>query len=157
MLVGQHPLHRLLRHQEAAKGRDRDGLRHFRRHQISEGAAGPPAGIVDHHVRRSDLALDQAEQPLDLIGIGGVAGEGAGAGLGAQRAELSGLARGQRDPDALAGQQPRQRGAEAFAGADDQGSLVFGYFHARLPRLAAGGLVPRARLVTKIAAGPRSG
>ena len=84
------------------------------------------AGVVDDHVGRADLALDQAEQPLDLLGLGGVAGKGAGAGLAAERAELFGVARGQRDPDALAGEQPRQRGAQALAGADDQGGLVLG-------------------------------
>ena len=37
----------------------------------------------------------------------------------------SGRARGERDANALAGKQPRQRCAEALAGADDQGNLVF--------------------------------
>ena len=72
-------------------------LRDIRRHQIGEGAARPSAGVVDDDVRRADLALDHAEQPLDLFGLGGVAGKGAGAGLGAERAELFDLARGERD------------------------------------------------------------
>src|SRR5262249_47817394 len=78
---------------------------------------------------------DHAEQTLDLFGLGGVAGKGAGAGLGAERAELFDLARGQRDLDAFACEQPRQRGAQAFAGADDQGNLVLRYFHGRGPRM----------------------
>ena len=88
MLVGQHALRRLLRHQETAERADRDRLRDLGRHQIDERAARPPAGVIDHEVGRADLALDQAEQPLDLVRIGGVAGKGAGAGLAAERAEL---------------------------------------------------------------------
>ena len=73
------------------------------------------------------------EQPLDFVGLGGVAGKGAGAGLGAERAELFDFARGERDLDAFAREQPRQRCAQAFAGADDQGNLVFWQFHGRGP------------------------
>ena len=98
-----------------------------------KGAARPPAGVVDDDIGRADLALDQAEQPLDLLGLGRIAGKGVGAGLGAERAELFDLARGERDLDAFAREQPRQRCAQAFAGADDQGGLVFRHFHARAP------------------------
>jgi hypothetical protein len=133
MLVGQHAAHRLLRHQKAAEGADRDGLGYIGRDQIGECAPRPPAGIVDDEVGRADLAFDQAEQALDFLRIGGIAGKGAGAGLGAERAELFDLARGQRHLDALARKQPRQRCAKTFAGADDQGVLVFWRFHARVP------------------------
>jgi hypothetical protein len=95
--------------------------------------ARPSAGVVDHHVGHADLALNQSEQPLDVVGLGGVAGKGPRPGLGAQRAELFDCARGQRDTDALAGEQPRQRRTEAGADADDQGCFVFRYFHGRSP------------------------
>ena len=104
MLVRQHPLRRLLRHQEAAEGADGDRLRDLGRHQVDKGTARAAAGVIDHEVGRAELALDQAEQPLDLVGVGGVAGKGAGPGLGAERAELLDLARGQRDLDALLGE-----------------------------------------------------
>src|SRR5450432_3596666 len=90
------------------------------------------ARIVDHHVGHADLAFDQPEQPLDVVGLGGVAGKGLRAGLGAECAEFFDFACRQRDTDALAREQPRERGAEAFAGADDQGRLVFWRFHLRL-------------------------
>ncbi|MGB6418105.1 MAG: hypothetical protein WBF50_16115, partial [Pseudolabrys sp.] len=48
------------------------------------------------------------------------------AGLAAQRAELLGFARRERDVDLLAGEYARQRSAQAFAGADDESCLVFG-------------------------------
>jgi hypothetical protein len=99
MLVRQHPFRRLLGDQEAAEGANGDRLRHFRRHQIDERAARASGGVINHHVGAADLALDQAEQPLDLIGVGGIAGKGVSAGLAAQRAELCGLA--SRASDAL--------------------------------------------------------
>ena len=39
-----------------------------------------------------------------------------------------------RDADALLGQQSRQRGAQAFAGTDDEGDLVFRVFHEVISR-----------------------
>ena len=65
--------------------------------------------------------------------VGGIAGKGARAGLRAKRAELFDLACRQRDLDAFAGKQPRQRRAQALAGADDEGVLVFWRFHRRSP------------------------
>ena len=76
--------------------------------------------------------------------LGGVAGKGAGAGLGAERAELFDLACGERNPDALAREQPRQRCAQSLAGADDQGSLVFWHFHGRGPRMVGLDIFRRA-------------
>ena len=133
MLVRQHSLGRLLRHQKAAEGADRDRLRDIRRHEVGEGAAGASAGVIDDDIRRADLALDQPEQPFDFLRIGGVAGKGPAPGLGAERAELLDFPRGQRDADALFGEQPRQRCAQAFAGADDQGDLVVRRFHGHCP------------------------
>src|SRR4051812_28761041 len=124
MLVRQHALRRLLCHQEAPESGHRHRLSNFCRHEIDEFSAGPAARVVDHEIGRADFALDQAEQSLDLFRIGGVTGIGASAGLVAERAELLDLARSQRDANVLAGEQPRQRGAEALAGADDQGNLV---------------------------------
>jgi len=50
VLVGQHPLHRLLRHQKAAEGADGHRLGHIGRHQIDEHAARPATGVIDDHV-----------------------------------------------------------------------------------------------------------
>ena len=133
MFVGQHALYRLLRHQEAAEGRDRDRIGDVGRHQIGEGAARPPAGVIDDEIGCGDLALDLAEQPLDVVGVGGIAGKGAGAGLGAERAEFFDFAGGERDADFFAGKQPRQRCAQSLAGADDQGGLVGWRLHGRSP------------------------
>ena len=47
--------------------------------------------------------------------------------------ELFDLARGNRDTKAFAREQPRQRCAQAFAGADDESGLVFRRFHRRIP------------------------
>src|ERR1700739_2748619 len=57
MLVGQHPLRRLLRHQKAAERADHDGLRDLRRYEVEKGTAGTRARIVDDKVGGGDLAL----------------------------------------------------------------------------------------------------
>ena len=111
MLVRQHAPCRLLRHQKAAEGADRDRLRHIGRHQVDKGAARPAAGVVDDNIGRGDFALDQTEQPFDFVGIGGIAGKGFCAGLGAELAELFDFSRGERDLDVFARKQPRQRSA----------------------------------------------
>ncbi len=67
--VRQHALDRLLRHQEAAEGADRDGLRHIGSRKFHEGAARPAAGIVDHHVGCADVALDRFEQRATSSGL----------------------------------------------------------------------------------------
>ena len=69
MLVGQHALRRLLRHQEAAKGADRDRLRDVGRHELDEGAARPAAGVVDHEIGRADLALDRPNSRSTSSGL----------------------------------------------------------------------------------------
>jgi hypothetical protein len=81
----------------------------------------------------ADLALDYAEETLDFLGLGRIAGKGTGAGLGTERAEFFDSARGEGNLDAFAREQPRQRCAQSFAGADDQGNLVFWNFHERSP------------------------
>ena len=92
MLVGQHVLHRLLRHQKAAERADRDRVGDVGRHKVCKGAARPSAGVIDDDIRHCDLALDLTEQPFHFVGIGGIAGESAGAGLGAERAKFFDLA-----------------------------------------------------------------
>ena len=134
-MVGQHPFHGLLRHQESAKGADRNRLRDIGGNEVDEGAARPPAGVVDDEVGYRDFTLDQPEQALDLVGLGRVAGKRACAGLAAERAELFDLAGRQRNPNAFAGKYPRQRGAEAFAGADNEGGFILRDFHGRFPYL----------------------
>jgi len=133
MPIGQHPFQSLLRHQEAAERADRDRLGDIGGDQIDERAACPGAGIVDHEVGRGDLALDEAKQPLDVIGSGGVAGKRLCPGLAAERAKLFAAACGERDADAFTGQQPRQRCTEALAGADNQSGLVVRLFHLPSP------------------------
>jgi hypothetical protein len=133
VLVRQHADRRLLRHQKAAEPADRDRLGDIGGHEVDERAARPSAGVVNHQIRYRDLALHQPEQALDFVGVGGVAGKGAGAGLGTERAEFFDSACRQRDADTLFGEQPRQRRAEAFAGADDQGGLKDRRFHKRCP------------------------
>jgi len=96
---------------------------------VDKSPARPSAGIIDHHIRRPAFALDQTKQALDLVGICRIAGIGARAGFRTQRAELFDAAGRQRDANAFAREQPRQRGAQARAGADDQGLLVFGGLH----------------------------
>jgi hypothetical protein len=136
--VGQHAHHRLLRHQETAERADRDGLRHVGGGKIDKGAARPAAGIVDDDIGHADIAFHRLEQPRHAGRVGGVAGKGGGAGVAAQRIELVDIAGGQRDADALAGEQPRQRGAEPLAGADDQGSFVLRNIHGDDSPVAAG-------------------
>src|SRR3954447_11695143 len=104
VLVRQHAPGRLLPHQEAAIGTDRNGVRHVGRNEIDERPARAAAGVVDDQVGRADLAFDQAEQALDLIRVCGVAGIGLGPSLAAERAELLDFSSGQCDADALGGQ-----------------------------------------------------
>ena len=77
-------------------------LRDISGDQIGERTACPSAGVVDHEIRCTDFALDLAEQPFDIVGVGGIAGKGAGPGFGAERAELFDLACSQRNLDAFA-------------------------------------------------------
>ena len=130
-LVGQHPLHRLLRHQKAAERADRDGLRHIGCSQIDEGAARSPTGIVDDDIGHADIPLHRVIQSRHAVRIGGVAAERLGAGIAAQRIEFARVAGSHCHADALAGEQPRQRGAEARAGADDQGCFIMRNIHGR--------------------------
>lgn len=88
MLVRHHALRRLLRHQEAAIGADRDRLCDVGGHEINERTARAAAGVVDDEVGRADLALDEAKQALDFLRLGGAAGIGFGTGLGTERAEF---------------------------------------------------------------------
>ena len=46
MFIGQHAAHRLLRHQEAAEGGDRNRVGDVGRHQVGKGASGPAAGTI---------------------------------------------------------------------------------------------------------------
>jgi hypothetical protein len=95
-------------HQKAAECADRDRPRHVGWCQIDEGAARAAAGIVNHHIRRADVALDGGEQFRHVIRAGGVAGKCLRAGLAAQRGQLFGAPGGQRNTNALTSEQPRQ-------------------------------------------------
>src|SRR5579871_252128 len=129
MLIGQHALERLLRHQEAAEGAGHDRLRDVGRRELDKSAARPRAGVIDDDVGCTDLALDHAEQAFDLIRVGGIAGKGSGTSLTAKRAELFNFSCGKRNRDLFAGEQPRQRRAQALANADNEGGPVFWRFH----------------------------
>src|SRR4029077_20737662 len=98
-------------------------------HKIDDGTARPRTGIVDHDIRRADLALNETEQTFDLVEVRGVAGIGTRAGLRTKRAELPDAACGERDAQTLAVEQARQRRAQALAGTDNQGCLVFWHLH----------------------------
>ena len=124
--VGQHAPRRLLGDQEAAEGADRDRLLDLGRHQIDERHRARARWHCRRRRRARRLALDSAEQARDLIGIGGVAGKGLGAGLGAERGELVDLARRERDVHAFAREEPRQRRAEAAPAPTISAVLYFG-------------------------------
>lgn len=130
-LVRQHALQRLLRDQETAEGADGNGGGDIGRREFDERAAGALAGIVDDDVGGADLRFDILEELRHVVGLRGIAGEGFGAGLAAERIELAGIARGEGDADALLRQQARERCADAFAGADDQGRFVVRDIHGR--------------------------
>ena len=66
VLVRQHALDRLLRHQEAAKGADRNRLLDFGGIEFDERAARAVARVVDDDVRRGERGFDLAEKLGDL-------------------------------------------------------------------------------------------
>src|SRR5262249_36730195 len=96
---------------------------------IEERTPRSRAGIVDHKVRRTDLALDKAEQAFDIVRFRGITGIGPRASLMAERPEFLASARGKRDADVFAGEQAGARGAQPFAGADNECDFVRRYFH----------------------------
>jgi hypothetical protein len=120
----QHAFHRLLRHQEGAVGGDRERLRHRGRIKLGDRSAQPAAGIVDDDVGLADLGVRRLEQAGDGGRIGGIDLEGRGANLGRECGELFGVAGGEADLDALRRERTRNRGADAGAGADDQGAAI---------------------------------
>ena len=83
MLVRQHAFAACCATRKPPKALTAIELRDLGRHQIDEGAARPRAGVVDDKIGRGDLALDQAKQALDLLGVGGVARKRACPGFGA--------------------------------------------------------------------------
>src|SRR5512135_1524067 len=109
----------LLRDQEAAESRDLDGAAHVLRRQVDQRPAHAAARVVDHDVGRA-AGIDRLEQAGNVGRIAGVALEDARPGLLGQRRQLVGLARGDRDLQAVPGEQARQGGTEAGAYADDQ-------------------------------------
>ena len=96
-----HALRRLLRDQEAAERRHCDRPLDLGGNEFNERPARTATGVIDHNIRCSDLALDQAEQPLDLLRLGGIAGIGARAGFSAERAELLDAAGAKCDANSL--------------------------------------------------------
>ena len=86
-------------------------------------------GVVDHDVGRAPLGIEGVEQVGNFLLIGGVAGMDLRTGLLRKGGQLVGLAGGQRDGESVLCQQPRQRGAEPRAGADDQCRTVLWLFH----------------------------
>jgi hypothetical protein len=86
----------------------------------------PNAGVVDHDLGRADGGVEIVEQARDVGALGGVAGEGLGAGLDREVVQVLGRARCQRDLHAVLGQDACQRGGEAGARTNDQGGVEFG-------------------------------
>src|SRR5207245_4226476 len=70
------------------------------------------------------LLLPRCKCRVDLRRVGGIAAQGERRGLLRQRAELRDIARGKRDPHSLLREQPRERCAEAAAGAYDECALA---------------------------------
>jgi hypothetical protein len=58
----QHALNCLLRDQKAAERAHADGANDLGWDEIGKRSTRPPARIVNHHVRRPDLALDSVEK-----------------------------------------------------------------------------------------------
>ena len=112
---------RLLADQEPGIGADRDRARHRLGIEFGDRSARAGAGVVDHHVGHALGGDHRVEQAADLLGLRRLAGEGSRRRLVCQRREPVRIARRQRHLQPVLREQPRQRGAEAAADADDQG------------------------------------
>ena len=101
--------------------------------------------------RAARVAIDRGEQRADLLGLRRVAGEGRCAGLGASAASLSGLRAASATCRPFLREQPRQRGAQPAAGADDQGrSQIHGQLlRSHYPRDAGAHIMGWLRMLVK--------
>ena len=111
MALLDHALRGLLRDKEAAERGYLHGLLDRRRIEFDDRPARPPAGVVDDEVETVAAGIDRGEQPLDIVGPAGVAGDRRGAGLLHQAGELLRVARRQHHVHAVAGTAARQRRA----------------------------------------------
>ncbi len=98
---------------------DRGGVK------LGDRAARPAACVIDDKIEPLAAGIDLSEQPLDLVGAAGVAGNRGCTGLGGQRGQFTGVACRQHNihlvPRGAAGQcraEPRPR-------PDDQRPLAF--------------------------------
>ena len=121
------------RDEKAAERADHDRPLDLGRDQLGDRAASTRARVVDDDVGRAGCRFDSRKQPRYLIWHDGVASKGFGAGLGAQRGELFGVARGERHLHTLNGEKTRKRRAETAAGADDQRGFIGRTGHVRAP------------------------
>src|SRR6185503_13767050 len=81
------------------------------------------AGVVHDEVGHAPFLANRIEQGLHLVPLARVAGDRDRPGFLQQRRELFGIARRERDLHAFLCEQPRERCAQAAAGADDQCGL----------------------------------
>src|SRR4029077_11114226 len=96
----------------------------------------------DNDVECAGCGLDRAEQAGLLKGLEGVAREGLGADLGAERCQLLRVARSERYAQTFASEDPRQRRAQPAPGADDQRVLEGWSRHVRPPLLMSKVIYP---------------
>ena len=118
--LGEHTLDRLLGRQERAIGGDADRALNGLGVELHQRSAHPGGRVVDHQIRRAEIALDRTEHFSDLCGVAGVTGVGLGRGFARQVRQLFRVAGGQRDCHALFRQEPGAGGGKPAACADDK-------------------------------------
>ncbi len=115
MALLYHALGRRPRHQEAAERGHLDRILDRLRIQFGDRAARPAAGVVDDEIEPLAAGIDRGEQPVDLCGPAGVAGDRRRPRLAGQCRQLLRVARRQNDVHSFPGGNER---AEAGAGQD---------------------------------------
>ena len=93
--------------------------------KVGHRAAGAGAGVVDDDVRHALGGNHDLEQGGDFLGFGGLAGEGCAGGFLGQLLQLVGVAGGQGHLQAVLGEKPGERGAQARANADNKRGFRF--------------------------------
>jgi hypothetical protein len=129
VLCRNHPPGCLLDHKKPAKTRNLDRLARGFGIDLGDRAVRPRAGVVEHHIGRSEARLRLLEQVRDGRRIHGINREPFRADFAGKRCQFFDVARRQSDLNAGRGQAAGDGCADAGTRPNDQGGTVWDGCH----------------------------